>query len=42
MNITDFLPITQHEYQQLIFLGQFFAGIAVVAVIGAILRPEEW
>lgn len=36
------LPVSQHEYQQVIFLGQVFAVIGVLGIIGAILRPEEW
>lgn len=42
MNIADFLPITQHEYESLIFLAQIFGVIALAGIIGAVLRPEEW
>lgn len=36
------LPVSQHEYHLLIFLGQVFAVIGALGIIGAILRPEEW
>ncbi len=36
------LPVSYHEYQQMIFLAQVFGVIAIAAIIGAILRPEEW
>jgi hypothetical protein len=36
------LPVSHHEYHQLIFLAQVFGVIALAGIIGAILRPEEW
>jgi hypothetical protein len=36
------LPVSHHEYQQLIFLAQVFGVIALTGIIGAIIRPEEW
>lgn len=36
------LPVSHHEYQQMIFLAQVFGVIALAGIIGAILRPDEW
>ena len=41
--VIDFiLPVSHHEYQLLIFLGQIFAAIGVLGIVGAIVSPKEF